>query len=200
MGTCFAGQTLCIMTASRGGGLMPWCPRCGYEYRANYTVCTDCCAQLVAEPPALPLGPRFREVAEVAAIAFSLICLFALLPGGFRWWFHAEKTASQWTAGILVLATAFLYGRYRELEIGALVVGGAWLMMLAAGTAFSFIVVAVLHSVEPLWVMLPLVNTLVIAVPILALIALGSLLGKPGRRAVNRISAPTDESEGAETT
>jgi hypothetical protein len=161
---------------------MPWCPKCGYEYRANYTVCSDCCEELVNQPPAQSEGPRFREVAEVAGIAFALICLVALLPGAFRWWFHVEKGASQWTAGILALAAAFFYGRYREFAIGALVVGGAWLMILAAGIAFSFIVVAVFHSVEPLWVMLPLANTLVIAAPILALIGLGSLLGRRSRR------------------
>lgn len=31
---------------------MPWCPKCGTEYREGYTACADCHVPLVAERPA----------------------------------------------------------------------------------------------------------------------------------------------------
>ncbi|NPV92454.1 MAG: DUF2007 domain-containing protein [Firmicutes bacterium] len=30
---------------------MPWCPRCGTEYRSGYDVCSDCSVTLVDTPP-----------------------------------------------------------------------------------------------------------------------------------------------------
>ena len=33
---------------------MPWCPHCKTEYRAGFTVCTDCGAQLVDNLPETP--------------------------------------------------------------------------------------------------------------------------------------------------
>jgi len=52
---------------------MPYCPRCGYEYRAGVERCADCGAPLVAEPPAS--APRHEEplvkVAEAANEALA---------------------------------------------------------------------------------------------------------------------------------
>lgn len=29
---------------------MPWCPKCRYEYREGFTICSDCGSKLAAEP------------------------------------------------------------------------------------------------------------------------------------------------------
>lgn len=34
---------------------MPWCPKCGAEYREGFTHCPHCDAELVNEPPETPL-------------------------------------------------------------------------------------------------------------------------------------------------
>ncbi|MBZ5588288.1 MAG: DUF2007 domain-containing protein [Acidobacteriia bacterium] len=48
---------------------MPWCPKCGEEYREGFTRCSECGVALVAVPPAksealAEPGPAWVEVAS----------------------------------------------------------------------------------------------------------------------------------------
>src|SRR5258708_39658164 len=36
---------------------MPWCPDCHIEYHPGIAVCPDCGAEIVADPPYIPLDP-----------------------------------------------------------------------------------------------------------------------------------------------
>ena len=53
---------------------MPWCPKCGTEYRDDFIICSDCGADLV-EKPELPAGeaePRYDKEAFLVSVANSI--------------------------------------------------------------------------------------------------------------------------------
>jgi len=47
---------------------MPWCPKCGAQYREGFTRCSECGVELTADPPsAAPVGPEWVTVATFAS-------------------------------------------------------------------------------------------------------------------------------------
>lgn len=64
---------------------MPWCPKCGTEYRPEIETCPDCGAGLIEEFPGLAEGvttPRQRKIALAAVHSLMLACLsIAILIG-----------------------------------------------------------------------------------------------------------------------
>jgi len=56
---------------------VPWCPKCGYEYRPEITQCPNCQVALVAEPPPAP-PPTIAGWRVEEKTARSLRCFSAL--------------------------------------------------------------------------------------------------------------------------
>lgn len=62
---------------------MPWCPKCGIEYRPGFETCAECGEALVAGDPR---PAHLREVAESGALASSLSGVGAGCLGGLIGW------------------------------------------------------------------------------------------------------------------
>lgn len=55
---------------------MPWCPKCGSEYRNDFSICADCGETLVSDEP--ESSPRRRKPRWFAVVV-NLICSVALV-------------------------------------------------------------------------------------------------------------------------
>ncbi len=90
---------------------MPFCPKCGYEYQAEITHCSDCGAALVAE---LPSAPRFSTeplvvVYEAPDEDLSRLVKGALEGAGITIVEQVERTAGYDSIDLSVV------GRYSRL-------------------------------------------------------------------------------------
>lgn len=44
---------------------MPWCPKCGYEYKTGYTVCSDCNVELVESLELLKEDEEIQDMSDI---------------------------------------------------------------------------------------------------------------------------------------
>lgn len=141
---------------------MPWCPKCGYEYREDVSQCPDCGSELSDESPKVKENLHndklsLKTVLELAAICLLGPLLFYILS--FTFAYHTAKAFTQITdthplfvsmsvVALPLLAALVIYGRFRRIDINptALFYGFAAGVLLQVLFAYTLVHVRILKD------------------------------------------------------
>ena len=164
---------------------MPWCPKCGYEYRNEITHCPDCGMELVEQSPHMPKVKHPFDLGSFAAILAVFViapwALYLLVATFFLRLkrFHLDSAALAIMASfIIVYGAVFTLGRYRRIlphsdMLCAGVVVGSLLQAL-----LCFILIFARTTQEPFKLLFCLLPSFILSGLALVILHLGSLARK----------------------
>lgn len=170
---------------------MPWCPRCGYEYRDDVKLCTDCGSELVSENPVPAYMKSSTQVLELAAVCVLVpwlgFAVLALLGNVIN--LASPQQAKDVTgslllalAGILILALSGMYGYLRRLRVLVITIFEAWVSGGFTQFLIFFILVVLGQVPEPYKLIIAYPLSMICSLLALIAVKIGGYVGLHWRR------------------